>query len=89
MQDVGRVDVLQTAEGLVNERLEVRICQRLTAADDGRQIAVHQLFIQEDLIVVASTFGNVHIEKTYDLQAYQLKLSRWTHGPKDIRCGGL
>lgn len=45
MQDVGRVNVLETAQDLVDEGLEVGICQWLAAADDGSQIAFHQLFI--------------------------------------------
>lgn len=43
VQNVGRVDVLETAEDLVDKGLEVGIGQRLTGADDGRQIAFHQL----------------------------------------------
>ena len=43
MQDVGRVNVLQAAENLVDERLEMGIGQRLAGSDDGSQVALHQL----------------------------------------------
>lgn len=43
VQDVGRVDVLKTAEDLVDEGLEVGIGQRLAGADDSSQITFHQL----------------------------------------------
>jgi len=36
VQHVGGVDVLETAEDLVNEGLEMRIGQGLTGADNGR-----------------------------------------------------
>jgi hypothetical protein len=35
MQDVGRVDIFEAAENLVDERLEVGICQGLTTSNDG------------------------------------------------------
>lgn len=43
MQDVGRVNVLQTAEDLVYERLEVGVGQGLARSDDSRKIALHEL----------------------------------------------
>lgn len=43
VQDVGRVDVLETTEDLVDEGLEVGIGQRLAGADDRSQITFHQL----------------------------------------------
>lgn len=43
VQDIGRVDVLETTEDLVDEGLEVGIGQRLAGADDSRQITFHQL----------------------------------------------
>ena len=43
VQHVSTVDVLETAEDLVNEGLEVRICQGLTGADDSSKIALHKL----------------------------------------------
>jgi hypothetical protein len=43
MEDVRRVDVLQTAQNLVYERLEMGVGQGLAGADDGRQITLHQL----------------------------------------------
>lgn len=33
MEDIGRVDVLETTEGLVQEALEVGVGQRLAGAD--------------------------------------------------------
>lgn len=41
VEDVGRVDVLETAQDLVYERLEVGVGERLTRADNGCQIALH------------------------------------------------
>lgn len=43
VEDVGRVDVLETAEDLVDEGLEMGIGQRLSGADDRSEIAFHQL----------------------------------------------
>jgi hypothetical protein len=43
MEDVGGVDILETAEDLVDEGLEVSIGQWLPRSDDGRKIAFHQL----------------------------------------------
>ena len=43
VQHVSTVDVLETAEDLVNEGLEVRIGQGLTGADDSSKIALHKL----------------------------------------------
>ena len=42
VQHVGAVDVLQTAQDLVDEGLEVGIRQRLAGADDGCEIALHE-----------------------------------------------
>ena len=44
VEDVGRVDVLQTAQDLVDEGLEVCVGERLAGADDGSQIALHKLW---------------------------------------------
>lgn len=89
MQDVGRVNVLETAKDLVDEGLEVSICQWLTTTDDGGQIALHQLFIQIDLVVAGGAAGDVHVEETCDLRGCQLLLNGWTRGRWDRRCGGL
>jgi hypothetical protein len=43
MEDVCGMDVLQATQDLVDERLEVCICERLTRPDDGGQIAFHEL----------------------------------------------
>jgi hypothetical protein len=42
VQNVGGVDVLETAKDLVDERLEMRIGQGLAGADNGREITFHQ-----------------------------------------------
>ncbi len=43
MKDVGRVNVLQAAQNLVDEGLEMGVSQRLPRSDDGRKIALHEL----------------------------------------------
>ena len=43
MEDVGRVNVLQTAQDLVDKGLEVGVCEWLTRADDRSQITLHEL----------------------------------------------
>jgi hypothetical protein len=45
MQDVGAVDVLQAAQDLIDEGLEVGIGERLAGADNGREIALHELCV--------------------------------------------
>jgi hypothetical protein len=44
MQDIGGVNVLQTAENLVDEGLKVGISKRLPRSNDGGQIALHELY---------------------------------------------
>ena len=44
MQHIGRVDVLEAAQDLVDEGLEVSIGQGLAGPDDSRQITFHQLY---------------------------------------------
>ena len=44
MQHIGRVDVLQAAQDLVDEGLEVGVGEGLAGADDGGQIALHELW---------------------------------------------
>lgn len=46
MEDIRRVDVLQTAEDLVDEGLEVGVGQGLSGTDDGGQIALHQFWLR-------------------------------------------
>lgn len=46
VEDIRRVDVLQTAEDLVDEGLEVGVGQRLSGSDDGGQIALHQFWLR-------------------------------------------
>ena len=44
VQHIGGVDILQTAEDLVDEGLEMRIGQRLSGADNSRQVTFHQFY---------------------------------------------
>lgn len=44
VQNVGGVDVFETAKNLVDEGLEVSVSQRLARTDDGSKIAFHQLY---------------------------------------------
>ena len=44
VQHIGRVDVLQAAQDLVDEGLEVGVGEGLAGADDGGQIALHELW---------------------------------------------
>jgi hypothetical protein len=46
MKDVGAVNVLETTEDLIDERLKVSVSKRLTRTNDGREIAFHQLYHQ-------------------------------------------
>ena len=43
VQHIGRVYVLQSAEDLVDEGLEVGVGQGLAGSDDGSQVAFHEL----------------------------------------------
>lgn len=43
VEDIGGVDVLEAAEDLVNEGLEVGVGKRLARTDNGGQITFHQL----------------------------------------------
>jgi hypothetical protein len=43
MEHIGRVDVFQAAQDLVDEGLEVGVGKRLAGSDDSGQIALHQL----------------------------------------------
>lgn len=42
VQNIGRMDILQSAKNLVDEGLEMGIGQRLSRTNDGGQIAFHQ-----------------------------------------------
>jgi hypothetical protein len=44
VQHVGRVDVLEAAQNLVDEGLEVGVGERLAGADDSCQVTLHQLY---------------------------------------------
>lgn len=43
MQHVGGVNVLEAAEDLVDERLEVGVGEGLAGTDNRREVALHQL----------------------------------------------
>lgn len=75
VQDVGRVDILEAAEDLVDKGLEVGVGQRLATADDGSQVTLHKLFVQVDFVVAAGAAGDVHVEETCDLATGQLVLN--------------
>lgn len=45
MEDVGRVYVLEATEDLVDEGLKVCVGERLAGANDGSEIALHQLYV--------------------------------------------
>lgn len=51
VENVRRVDVLETAENLVDEGLEVSVCKWLAGPDDGSKIALHQLCIMNPRLV--------------------------------------
>ena len=44
MKHIGRMDILQPAKDLVDERLKVGVGQRLTGPNDGREVAFHELY---------------------------------------------
>lgn len=46
VQDIRRVDVLETAQNLVDKRLEVGVGKRLARTNDCGEIALHQLYIE-------------------------------------------
>ena len=43
MQHVRRMDILQTAQNLIDEGLEMGVGKWLARADDGCQVALHEL----------------------------------------------
>lgn len=47
MENVGGVDVLEAAEDLVNKGLEVGICKWLAGTNNSRQVALHQLYMEQ------------------------------------------
>lgn len=66
VQDVGGVDVFQTTKNLVDEGLEVGVGQGLAGADNGRQVALHELLVEVGLVEAAWP-RDVHIVQTSDL----------------------
>jgi hypothetical protein len=44
MKDISRMDVLQAAKDLIDERLEMGICKWLTGTNDGGKIAFHEFY---------------------------------------------
>lgn len=79
------MDVLETAENLVDEGLEMGVGQRLPTTNDGSQITLHQFLVQVDLVVAARAAGDVHVEETCDLDACQLTMNRQTRIERDER----
>jgi hypothetical protein len=87
MEDIRRMDVFQTAEDLVDEGLEMGICEGLSRADDCGKITLHKFckilacdvnrlpynitFIEIGLVEVIRP-GNVHIIKTSNLRVSKL-----------------
>ena len=45
MKYICGMNVLQTAEDLVDEGLEVCVCERLSGSDDGRKVTLHQFYM--------------------------------------------
>jgi hypothetical protein len=45
VEDGGGVDVFETAEGLVEEGLEVGVGEGLAGADDGVEVGFHEFFL--------------------------------------------
>lgn len=66
MENISRVNVLETTENLVDEGLEMRICQWLTRTNNGSQIAFHQLLVEIGFIEVVWS-RDVHIVQTSDI----------------------
>ena len=104
VEHVCRVNVLQTAQDLVYEGLEVCIGKRLSRPDDGRQIAFHELCVPsavcraqskakrtlvEVALVEVVRAGNVHVVETCYLQHVQ-RMVRWSgSGCCTLRCPGM
>ena len=51
MKYIRRVDVFQAAEDLVDEGLKVSVGEGLARADDCSEIALHQLYTGETIVV--------------------------------------
>jgi hypothetical protein len=58
VEDVGGVDVLESAEDLVDEGLEVGVGERLAGPDDGGEIALHQFW---DLVLAGCSSAEIWI----------------------------
>ena len=56
MEDIGRVDVFETTQDLINEGLEVSVGKRLTRPDDSSQVAFHELChrSEKDVLIAPS-----------------------------------
>lgn len=67
MEDVGRVNVLEAAEDLVDEGLVVGVCEGLTGADDGVEVCFEEFDVEVDRVKVVSVY-NVHVVQTDDLR---------------------
>lgn len=68
MQNISRVNVFEATQNLIHKALVMRICQRLVRFDDLVHIALHQLFIEIDLIEIALDVGDkVEIVQACDI----------------------
>ena len=66
VEDVGRVDVLEPAQDLVDEGLVVGVGEGLSGSDDGVEIGLHQLLVQVEL-VVGLRVDDVHVVEAGDV----------------------
>lgn len=68
VKNVSRVDVLEATKGLVNERLEVGVGQRLSGSNDSVQISLHEFFIKIDFVEVPTRIeDNIHVIEASDV----------------------
>ncbi len=84
MKHIGRVNIFQTAQDLINERLKVRVREVLARANDSCQIALHQLLNQVCLVEVLRRW-DVHAVEVCDIAVtaevlQQLDLAQRTLG---------
>ena len=75
------MDIAQPAEGLVDERLEVCVGERLARTDDGVQVGLHEFLVEVDLIERPTRMRYVHIVQACDIlvpteMAQQLDLAQ-------------
>lgn len=83
MNDVGAVNVLEAAQCLVQEVLEVIVAQRLIGADDLAQVGVHQ--IGDDVHVLEIILGR-RAHDVADLQHLPVIARTHTHPSIRLTC---